>query len=211
MNHKKRMIYSGCLLVLLAGVYYYFTRLYEGIDNATMDPLTKTASKTVSSKTSTRLGQIPKQGSTTATTTVPTTATTIPTTATTVPTTATTTERQGPPRTMPIADKVFTEPDKKGPLMQVPIADKTLPTSIPNSVIKQSKQSETQFKTDNVKSANEPTAPPIETTQIKALSDAQSLENKYLQFYQTLSEGDKKQVQKMYNHFIENVIKDDFL
>lgn len=191
MNHKKRMIYSGGLLVFLVGIYYYFTRLYEGIDDATMDPLTKSAAKTASSKTSIKLGQRPKQGSTT--------------------TNPTTTEKQGPPRIMPIADKVFTEPDKKGPLMPVPMEDKTLPTPTPINVGQRSEKQANSSKLDNVKSANEPRTPPIETTQSKALNDAQSLENKYLQFYQTLSEDDKKQIKKTYNHFIENVIKDDFL
>lgn len=174
MNRKQKIIYTACLLVLLIGTYYYFSRIYEGLDNA---------SKTVTSK--------------------PT-----PAKPSTKPTTTTT---QGPP-VAKLSTPIGPPPIKSTPIGP-PVAKPSMPVAPPSPPIKTTPiQQQQQKPPTNVKASNEVrSAPPTETTQVSALSNAQSLENKYLQFYQTLTEADKKQMKKTYNHFIENVIKDDFL
>ncbi len=53
--------------------------------------------------------------------------------------------------------------------------------------------------------ASKPVPVPINTSK-----KIEEIQNSYLAFYQLMSNNDKQQIKKVYNHFIENVVKDEF-
>ena len=45
---------------------------------------------------------------------------------------------------------------------------------------------------------------------INTSKKVEEIQNSYLAFYQLMSNNDKQKIKKVYNHFIENVVKDEF-
>lgn len=54
-----------------------------------------------------------------------------------------------------------------------------------------------------------PVAPIVATT-ISSANQVKKIKQSYLDFYKSLSDADKSEMNQIYNHFIENVIKDEF-
>ena len=53
--------------------------------------------------------------------------------------------------------------------------------------------------------SGKPVPVPINTSK-----KVEEIQNSYLEFYQLMSNNDKQKIKKVYNHFIENVVKDEF-
>jgi hypothetical protein len=49
-----------------------------------------------------------------------------------------------------------------------------------------------------------------ETNEKDSANKVKQIQKSYIKFYQSLTPADKGEINKVYNHFIENVVKDDY-
>jgi hypothetical protein len=81
---------------------------------------------------------------------------------------------------------------------------KTTTTATAVKPITSGKTTTTSGKTTTT-TPGKPVPVPINTSK-----KVEEIQNSYLAFYQLMSNNDKQKIKKVYNHFIENVVKDEF-